>query len=360
MSKLYKRSSKKAGASPGTLVYVGEKKAEKVKISIINYEAGLFEEKEAKSIEETLVGRDKPAVSWINIDGLHQIDILEKIGAHFNIHPLVLEDILNTRQRPKMEAYDDYIFVVLKMLQLGNNGAVVEAEQVSLILGPYFVISFQEKAGDVFNPIRERIKNKESRLRKNGPDYLVYRLLDTIVDHYFVILERLGERIEDLEEELLEKPEREALGKIQGLKRELIFLRKSVWPLREIISGLGREETALIKEPTEIFLRDVYDHTIQVIDTVENFRDMVAGMLDIYLSSLSNKMNEVMKVLTIIATIFIPLTFIAGIYGMNFDSQASPWNMPELHWYFGYPTAVLLMVIVGVVMIIYFKRKKWF
>lgn len=359
MAKLYNRSSKKAGASPGTLVYVGEKKTERVKISILNYDAGQYEEKEAKSIEEALVGGNQPAVSWINIDGLHQIDILEKIGAHFNIHPLVLEDILNTRQRPKMEAYEDYIFVVLKMLQFDRNGAAIEAEQVSIILGPQFVISFQEKEGDVFNPIRERIKNKESRLRKNGPDYLVYRLLDTIVDHYFVILERLGERIEDLEEELMEKPERETLGNIQGLKRELIFLRKSVWPLREVVSGLAREETSLIKDHTEIFLRDVYDHTIQVIDTVENFRDMVAGMLDIYLSSLSNKMNEVMKVLTIIATIFIPLTFIAGIYGMNFSPDSSPWNMPELHWYFGYPTAVLLMVVVGVVMILYFKRKKW-
>lgn len=318
-----------------------------------------YEEKELQAIEEAFAYKDAPAVSWINIDGIHRVDILEKIGVLFNIHPLVLEDILNTRQRPKVEDYADYIFLVLKMLFYDEKRGTLEGEQISIILGSHFVISFQEKAGDIFNPIRERIRNNESRTRKSGADYLMYRLLDTIVDHYFAILEKFGERIEDLEEELMEEPKKATLAEVHRLKRELILLRKAIWPLREVISGLRRAESTLIKDSTELFLRDVYDHTIQVIDTVEGFKDTVAGMLDIYLSNQSNKMNGVMKVMTIIATIFIPLTFIAGIYGMNFDPQASPLNMPELHWYFGYPTAILLMVIVGVVMIAYFKRKKW-
>lgn len=359
MAKLYKRSVKKAGASPGTLVLIGEKKVEKVRISLFDYDRDRYEERELQSIEEAFAYKDTPTVSWINIDGIHRVDLLEKIGAHFNLHSLVLEDILNTTQRPKVEDYTDYIFLVLKMLFYDEKNGALEGEQISIILGSRAVISFQEKTGDLFNPIRERIRNNESRTRKSGADYLMYRLLDTIVDHYFTILEKFGERVEDLEEELIEESTQETLAEIHRLKRELIFLRKSIWPLRELISGLRRAESSLINDSTELFLRDVYDHTIQVIDTIESFKDSVAGMLDIYLSNQSNKMNEVMKVLTIIATTFIPLTFIAGIYGMNFSPESSPWNMPELHWYFGYPTAVLLMVIVGVVMLIYFKKKKW-
>ena len=357
--RLYKRGVKKAGVPPGTLIHVGEKKSEQVRISLFDYNRDSYLEKELATIEEAFPYKDKPTVTWINIDGIHQVNILENIGQHFGIHPLVLEDILNTAQRPKVEDYGDYIFIVLKMLYYNESSRTTEGEQISIVLGPSYVLSFQEKTGDIFNLIRERIKNSESGMRKNGPDYLVYRLLDTIVDHYFFILEKMGERIEDLEEELMENPAKETLEALHHLKREMIFLRKSIWPLREVISKLEREESPLIKDATEIFLRDVYDHTIQVIDTVENFRDMVAGMLDIYLSSLSNKMNEVMKVLTIIATIFIPLTFIAGIYGMNFNTERSPWNMPELGWYFGYPVAIAMMAIVGIAMVIYFKRKKW-
>ncbi|MDZ7343366.1 MAG: magnesium/cobalt transporter CorA [candidate division KSB1 bacterium] len=358
--RLYHRGEKKAGVPPGTLIHVGEKKAEQVRISLLDYDRERYLEKELAIIEAALPYKDKPTVTWINLDGIHQVDILENIGQRFGIHPLALEDILNTAQRPKVEDYGDYIFIVLKMLSYNERSRTTEGEQISIVLGSTYVLSFQEKTGDIFDLIRERIRNNESGLRKNGPDYLVYRLLDTIVDHYFLILEKLGEEIEEVEEELMKNPAKETLTTLHHLKREMIFLRKSIWPLREIISKLEREESPLIKSATGIFLRDVYDHTIQVIDTVENFRDMLAGMLDIYLSSLSNKMNEVMKVLTIIATIFIPLTFIAGIYGMNFNTERSPWNMPELNWYFGYPAIMAIMTIIGLAMVIYFKQKKWF
>jgi magnesium transporter len=348
-----KKRSEKAGLPPGTLIHVGEKKTEKVRISIINYDEAQFQEKEAKIIEECFPFKDKPAVSWINIDGINQVEIIEKIGEHFNIHPLVLEDILNTDQRPKMEDLGDYIFIVLKMLYYSEREDGINVEQVSLILGPNFVISFQEREGDVFNPIRERIRNGKGRIRKLDAGYLAYSLIDAIVDNYFIIPEKLGEKIEDVEEELVTNPTRATLQAIHNLKRELIFLRKSVWPLREVIGSLERGESSLIKKSTQIYLRDVYDHTIQVADTVETFRDMLSGMLDIYLSSISNKMNEVMKVLTVVATIFIPLTFIVGIYGMNFRF------MPELELRWGYFAVLFGMVVIAIGMITYFRKKKW-
>jgi magnesium transporter len=297
--------------------------------------------------------KDKPTVTWINIDGIHQVEIIEKIGTYFGIHSLILEDIMNTGQRPKMEDFEDYIFVVVKMIYYDEKDNEIKAEQVSLLLGSNFVISFQEKEGDVFDPIRERIRKAKGRITKMKADYLAYALVDTIVDHYFMVLEKLGEKIEGMEEELVTNPTPETLQTIHTLKRELIFLRKSVWPLREVISVLERGESSLIDESTGIYLRDVYDHTIQVIDTIETFRDMVSGMLDIYLSSISNRMNEVMKVLTIMATIFIPLTFIAGVYGMNFK------YIPELEWHWGYPVILFVMVAIGILMVIYFRRKKW-
>ncbi|MBU0567414.1 magnesium/cobalt transporter CorA [bacterium] len=352
MSRFIKKRSKKAGLPPGSLVHIGERKTEKTRITIIDYDRVQLQEEEAGSIEECFSFKDKPTVSWINIDGLHQIEIIEKMGRHFNLHSLVLEDIVNTGQRPKMEDFEDYIFIVLKMLYYDQKGGI-KTEQVSLILGPNFVISFQEQEGDVFNPIRERIRKAKGRIRKMGADYLAYALMDTIVDNYFIILERLGEEIEDMEEELLTNPTTETLQKIHFLKREMILLRKSTWPLRELINGLERTESPLIQESTDVYLRDVYDHTIQVIDTVETFRDMISGMLDIYLSSISNKMNEVMKVLTIIATIFIPLTFLAGVYGMNFR------YMPELEWHGGYFVVLLVMAAVGMSMVIYFRKKRW-
>jgi len=353
MSRFIKKRSKKVGLPPGTLVHIGEKKTDKVRITIIDYDEANFEEKEIKTVEECFPFKNKPTVTWINIDGIHDIKIIEKIGKHFDLHPLILEDIVNTGQRPKIEDFGDYIFVVLKMLYYNEKEDEIQAEQVSLILGSNFVISFQEREGDVFNPIRERIRSGKGRIRKMGADYLAYALIDTIVDSYFIILEKLGEKIESTEEELVTNPTPETLQAIHHLKREMIFLRKSVWPLREVVNRLERGESTLIHESTGIYLRDVYDHTIQVIDAIETSRDMLSGMLDIYLSSVSNRMNQIMKVLTIIATIFMPLTFIAGIYGMNFEF------MPELAWPWGYPLVLLVMVVIGISMLIYFRRKKW-
>jgi magnesium transporter len=328
-------------------------------MTIVSYDSDNLEEKELKTIEECFSYKEKQMVTWINIDGVQQMDIIEKIGKRFNLHPLVLEDIVNTDQRPKIEDYVSYLFLVFKMLYRKGGKKEAQSEHLSLIVGPQFVISFQEKEGDVFNPVRERIRSGKGRIRKMGSDYLAYALIDTIVDNYFSVLENLGEEIEESEEELLSNPGTQTLQEINRLKREMLFLRKSVWPLREVINGLQRGESTLIKESTVIFLRDVYDHTIQIMDTIETFRDLVSGMFDTYLSSVSNKMNEVMKVLTIIATIFIPLTFIAGIYGMNFNHEVSPWNMPELNWAFGYLAAIGVMIITALGMLVYFKRKKW-
>jgi len=260
---------------------------------------------------------------------------------------------MNTGQRPKMEDFGDYLFIVLKMLHYDEEEDETKTEQVSLILSSKFVISFQENEGDVFDSVRDRIRSDRGRIRKMGVDYLAYSLIDAIVDNYFMVLEKIGEKIEDIEDEMVKNPTPEVLHTIHRLKRELIFLRKSVWPLREVISRLERWESPLIDKSIDIYLRDVYDHTIQVIDALETFRDMLSGMLDIYLSSVSNRMNEVMKVLTIIATIFIPLTLVAGIYGMNFK------YMPELDWFWGYPMVYMIMLAIGVVMLIYFRKKKW-
>ncbi len=351
--KPFRKRSEKGGLPPGTLVHIGERKAEKVRITIIEYDETQFQEKEVETIEECFSFKDTPAVTWINIEGLHQLDTIEKIGKHFTIHPLVLEDIANTEQRPKMEDFDDYIFLILKMLYFEEDENAVKAEQVGLILGSNFVISFEEGGGDVFNPVRERIRNGKGRIRKLGPDYLAYALMDVIVDSYFLILERIGDRIEDLEEDLLDESRPETMQAIHSLKGEMLLFRKSVWPLREVISSMERGESVLIRESTGIYLRDVYDHTIHVIDTIETFRDLLSGLLDLYISSVSNKMNEVMKVLTIIATIFIPLTFIAGVYGMNFR------YMPELEWRFGYHIILLVMLITGAGMVIYVRKRRW-
>ncbi len=279
---------------------------------------------------------------------------MEKLGDCFRLHPLVLEDILNTDQRPKIEDYGEDLFIVLKILSYDEQTEEIAAEQVSLVLRPEVVLSFQEKVGDAFAGVKERLRNGKGRLRKMGADSLVYALLDLVVDHYFAVLERLGERIESLEANLLADPSTSTLQKIQNLKREMLFLRKWVWPMREVLSSLERGDFSVIQESTRIYLRDVYDHTIQVMDTIEIFRDMLSGMVDIYLSSLNNRMNAVMKVLTIIATIFMPLTFLAGVYGMNFK------YMPELEWRWGYPFALLFMALIAGVMLVIFWRKKWF
>ncbi len=348
-----KRSSRKAGLAPGTLVHIGEKHDEKPRITVMDYDDKTFQEKEVATAEECYEFKETATVTWINVDGLHDVGIIEKLGNRFGLHPLIQEDILNTAERPKMEDYGDYIFLLLKVFVPNSKNHDEKIQQVSLVLGSNFVISFQEKESGVFDPVRDRIRKAKGRLRKLGPDYLAYALIDCIVDGYFGSLEKLSEEIELLEDELVTDPNREILQKIHGLKRDMIYIRKSIWPLREVVNGLERLETPLIKETTDLFLRDVYDHTVQVIDSVETLRDILSGMLETYLSSLSNRMNEIMKVLTIIATIFIPLTFIAGVYGMNFKF------MPELEWRGGYFLIVGVMIAVAFVMLLFFRKKKW-
>jgi len=350
--RLIKRKSKKAGLPPGTAVHVGDRKVDKVAITVMDYDAERVEERPLAGPADLPPRRDTPAVTWINVDGLHETSQIEQIAQQFDLHPLVVEDVVDTTQRPKIEDHTDYLFIVLRMLSGADDGEVV-SEQVSLVLGADFVISFQERPGDVFDPVRARIRSGKGRVRQMDAGYLAYSLLDAAVDNYFAVLERLGDRVESLQDELLADPTPRTLSEIHRLRQEMILVRRSVWPLREVVSALERADSPLVPAPVRTYLRDVYDHTIQVIETAETLRDMLASMLDTYLSSVSNKMNEVMKVLTIIATIFIPLTFLAGVYGMNFK------YMPELEWPWGYPFVVAVMAGLALVMLAYFKRKRW-
>jgi magnesium transporter len=354
MARALKNRSSKAGLPPGTLIHIGQKKASAQKITVMDYDEKTFQEREVRDIKECIVLKDKPSVTWINVDGLVDIGMLQSLGDCFGLHPLVMEDILNTDQRPKLEEYGEYVYLVLKMLYYEKESQTVLQEQISLILGGAFVISFQEREGDVFEPIRERIRSGKGFLRAMGPDYLVYALLDIVVDNYFSVLERLGENIEVLADRVLKAPEPKTLSEIQISKREMLFLHRWIWPLREAVNTLGRRDSKLVKETTAVYLRDVHDHTLQIIDAVELYREMLSETLDLYLSSVSNKLNQVMKVLTIIATIFIPLTFIAGVYGMNFK------YMPELEWRWGYPLIWAIMAGIGAYMLVVFKRRKWF
>jgi len=353
MPRFVKKTSKKAGLSPGAMVHTGEQKMEKATISIINYDRENLTEKELLSIEETCKHKDSPPVNWININGLHDVNMVEKVGQHFDIHPLTLEDIVSTGQRPKVEDFETYLFVVLKMLTFDEQAAHISSEQISLVLGEHYLLSFEEQKADVFDPVRQRIRQAKGRIRRAGCDYLAYALTDAVVDQYFVVLEKLGEKIEDLEEELLKAPSVATLETTHRLKREMLYFRKQVWPLREVLNSLVKDQSNLIEEATQVFLRDVYDHTIQVVDTIESLRDLLSGLQDLYLSTISNRMNEVMKVLTIMATIFIPLTFIAGIYGMNFKF------MPELEWKWSYPVLWVVLVAIFISMLFWFKRKRW-
>ena len=353
-SRIYRVRKKQAGLPPGSLVHTGTKKIEKVLIDITEYNEEKFAEKTIESVEELFQQKDSNLTTWINICGLHDISLLEKIGDHFNIHPLVLEDILNTEQRPKLDDYESQLYCVLKSIEFDEAAGEITSEQVSLILDKNLLITFQERIPDCFEPVRDRLRKGKGRIRKCSADYLSYALMDLVVDNYFSVLENIGDSIQYLEDELVTNPKTENLNTIYKLRRELLFLRKSVLPLREVLNTMLRDEFDLITSDTNIFIRDVYDHVVQVMDTVETYREMISGMLDTYLSSVSNRMNEVMKVLTIIATIFIPLTFIAGVYGMNFD------NFPELHWYWFYPWGFWSTIIVlGFVMFLFFKRKKW-
>jgi magnesium transporter len=353
LPRLLRSRTKKIARPPGSVDFVGERKTKETRLTIIDYDEGTHLEKEVATVDECLPFKDLPTVTWFNVGGLHRTDVIERLGRQFGLHPLLLEDIANTDQRPKVDDYGEYLFFVAKIVQYDGGSSTVTSEQISFILGPNYVISFQEGREDIFEPLRVRIRNAKGIIRRMGPDYLAYSLLDAIVDNYFTVLERLGDQIEHLEDELVVNPSTETLQKIHDLKRDMILLRKSVWPLREVVSRIERGGFALITQATSVYLRDVYDHTIQVIDAIETYRDLLSGMLDIYLSSISNRMNEIMKVLTIIGTIFIPLSFIAGVYGMNFQ-----W-MPELTVWWGYPAVLAFMLTIGIVMVIYFHRKRW-
>jgi magnesium transporter len=344
--------AKQAGLPPGTMIHVGEQKVAQVRIRRIRYDEQHYEDLALAIGQPLAPPPDERQVTWISVVGLHQVEVIEAIGNAFGVHPLALEDIVHSGQRPKLDDYEQQLFIVLNTLDAVDDQRI-EAEQVSLLVGPNYVVSFQERDSALFDPVRERIKAGKGRSRKLGADYLAYALIDTVVDHYFVVLERFSEITERLEETLIQRPDPDVLGLLHGLKRQMILLRKSIWPLREVVSGLQRGESPLITDATRLYLRDVYDHTVRVIDTIETLRDLLSGMLDIYLSSLSCRLNEVMKVLTIIATIFIPLTFLTSIYGMNFA------DMPELKWRWGYPALWLVMAAIGGGMLLYFRKKRW-
>jgi magnesium transporter len=350
--KRHKRKSK-LGLAPGTLVFTGEQKMEKAVFSVLLYNENEVQEIIPKDLEEVihLIDTSKSTL-WVNIDGIHDETIIESICSQILIHKLTMEDILSVGQRPKIDEFDNYIHMVIKMLML-NKQDEIEDEQISFILHKNILISFQEKTGDVFEGVRKRILEGKGYIRKRGADYLLYALVDSVVDHYFVILEVLGEKIESLETELLLNSEPSVLAKLHHLRRETLDLRRSVYPLREVISKFEKIDETILNPDVRIFIRDVYDHTIQVIETIEVLRESASGLLDLYMNSVSNKMNEIMKVLTIMASIFIPLTFIAGVYGMNFE------NMPELEWEYAYFALLIIMFLIIVGMLIYFKRKKW-
>jgi magnesium transporter len=353
MARLLKPRSRKIGLPPGTPVHIGELRTAQTEVTVFEYNGEQLAERLLAADDLASVCPEVSQVTWVNVEGVGDLPLLQRLADCFAIHPLVAEDIVNTDQRPKAEEYDTYLYVVVKMLTATADGRFA-SEQMSLVLGADYLLTFQEGlAGDPFEPLRERLRGGKGRLRSQGADYLAYGLLDMIVDNYFLVLETLGERIEILEEEVIGAPTPTTIREIYRLKRELLFLHRAVWPLREVVNSLIRRESPFIKDSTIVYLRDLYDHTIQVVETLETLRDMVSGMLDIYLSSVSNRMNGIMKVLTIIATIFMPLTFIVGLYGMNFK------HMPELELTWGYPAVLLMMVAVTAGMVVFFRKKKW-
>lgn len=346
-----KKRSQTIGQPPGALMYLGDKADKEIQITISTYDGQEYSETVTNTFRDCDLSRKDSRTTWININGLHRVKDLEYLGQSFQLHPLILEDILHTDQRPKLEEFDSYLFLIVKMLQL--NGLEVSSEQVSLILGDHFVISLHEYDQDIFEPVRQRLQAGTGRIRSAGADYLAYALLDLVVDHYFLILENLGEGIEEIEGELLARPTPDTLTQIHRLKRDTILMRRAVWPLREVVNRLERSDSAFVQDHTRLYLKDAYDHVTMVIDSIETYRDILAGMLDIYLSTVSNRLNEVMMVLTVMASIFIPLTFIAGVYGMNFR------YMPELEWRWGYFAALFGMALLAGAMFLYFWKKGW-
>lgn len=353
MQKLVKSRSRTIGLPPGSLIHIGDKKRESTLMTLIDYTEESFEQNQIGLKELESLQTRETGIRWLNVEGLSDINVLETVGRVFSLHPLILEDILNTDQRPKIDVNDDYIYITAKKLFYDKTLGEFDIEQVSFILGKNYVISISEKDTDVFEPVIKRLQQGMSRFRKLGADYLAYSLLDVIVDNYFTVIEGFGEKVELVEDEMVVRTSRQTLRTIHKLKRQILFLHKAVWPLREVLSFLERGESLLVQDSTEIYIRDLYDHVIQVMDTTETLRDILSSMLDVYLSSSSNRMNEIMKVLTIISTVFMPLSFIVGVYGMNLR------NMPELNWPWMYPFLWLFMICISVSMLIFFKRKKW-
>jgi magnesium transporter len=351
--RLFKRHHTGKPLSPGSLVYDREKRVPEVSVHVMDYGPDACQVRKATRIEETFPLRDSTTTSWIDIEGLHDTELLNKFGAHFGLHPLVLEDILNTHQRPKLEEYEHYVYIVLRMLAAREDDAL-HSEQVSIIVGKSFVATFQEIPGDVFDPVRKRIEKGGGKSRRMGPDYLAYALMDAIVDNYFAVLEKTAERIEHVEHRVAEKPRPEDLAQIHELRRELVYLRRNIWPLREVAAGLQRTDSVIVHEETRIYFRDLHDHVVQVIESLENFRDVLASLQDLYVSGIGVRTNEVIRVLTIISTIFVPLTFLAGVYGMNFDV------LPELRWQHGYLYFWIVSVVVVIALIGFLRRRGWY
>ena len=353
MSASLNSASKKSGLPPGSLVHVGEAHSHDHTISVVNYTKTSLIKHEIKSISELLPYHDTDGVTWVMIDGLKEVAIIDAIGQQFSIHALVLEDILNTHQRPKFEEFDDYLYIVLKAISLHEGAFNVEYEQISLLIVKNFVFTFMEKPDALFDPVLNRLDNEKSQIRHLGTDYLAYIIIDTVVDEYFTMQDAFDELIESIEETLLSDPSSNTLARIQKIKRELVFIRRTVSPLRELLAAIQRSESPLLDPKTQRYFGDIYDHAIRIIEAIEADRDLITGMLDIYLSSVNNKMNETMKVLTVFASIFIPLTFLAGVYGMNFE------YMPELKWRWAYPVLWLVFIGVAGFLLRYFKNRKW-
>ena len=348
------KQANKVGLPPGTLLYVGAPKTERPIISVTRYNGDIMEEREDIGVENCCELPGEAAVTWVRVQGVHDMTVVETLGRHYGVHPLILEDILNTEQRPKIEDYEDCVFIVLKSLGMEPDGDKLVIEQVSIVFGFNYLISFQESGEDLFRGVRRRLGNPKGRFRRLGTDYLAYALMDLLVDQYFHLMGVFGRQIEELEEEVMSEIAQDTLSKIYGLKRKSLMLHKLIWPVRDMVSEVQRMENELFQDSTRVYLRDLYDHAVHTLETIEVSRELISELLSVYLSAASNRLNEVMKVLTIIATIFIPLSFIAGIYGMNFK------YMPELDWKWGYFGVWTLIVGIGGTMLYFFKKRRWF
>jgi len=353
MARFIKKTVAALGQAPGELIFIGEMKVEEVTIKVIDYDSEKLTEQELQNLREGFAYRDTDSVTWLNFNGLHDTDLIRQVGTGFGLHPLVMDDIVNTGQRPKMEEYDEYLFFGLKMMRFDEAKHEISSEQLSMVMGKTFLLTFQERPGDVFEPVRDRIRKHKGRIRRVGIDYLGYALLDTIIDNYIFIIERLGEKIEDVENAILSNPTQDVLNQINNYKREMNYLRKTIRPVREFMLQLSRLDSNLIHPETAPFIKDLLDLSQQAVDVIDTYRDMLSDHLNIYNTGVSNRLNEIMKVLTIFSAIFIPLTFVAGIYGTNFD------NVPELHFRYSYFIMWGVFLTMTGAMIRFFRKKRW-